>query len=81
MPEKKKKKFNELQEEIGDWKMNNSGSERKRFEELENIQEYWKEVDSGLAESLIFLCRELISLRRTVNQHDRDIDSLYGIEH
>jgi hypothetical protein len=74
-----KKNLNDLKDEIKDWKDRNSGSEKKRFDELENIIEYWKDVDSGLSESLIFLATETINLRRMVNQHDNEINYLYGI--
>lgn len=76
-----KEKIKELKQEIDQYKNRNSGSEKKRFDELEHIEEYWKDVDSGLAESLIFLAKEIIELRSIVNQHDRDIDNLYGLDY
>jgi hypothetical protein len=76
-----KKKLDQLKEEIKEYKNCHTGSEKKRFDELEHIEEYWKDVDSGLAESLIFLVKEVMELRSIVNRHREDIDSLYGLEH
>lgn len=76
-----KKKLNELKEEIKEHKKYSRGSEKNRFDQLEHIEEYWKDVDSGLADSLIFLVKEVMELRSIVNRHREDIDSLYGLEH